>query len=87
MPNKFTLTREKSRRPSPGNLGIIEQYPKHPNLVGVPVICKCSDGMGASWVLLTTGEYASSCGYENAYVRLLEHGEEITLTQVLEVTE
>ena len=87
MPNKFTLTREKSRRPCRGNLGIIQQYPKNPDLVGAPVICERSDGMGATWILLTTGDSVSSYGYENAYVRLLEHGEEITLTQVLEVTE
>ncbi len=87
MPNLFSISNDKMRRPRPGNLGIIEQYPKHPEFVGVPVICERSDGMGSSWILLTTGGCVPSSGYENAYVRLLDHGEEITLTQVLEVAE
>jgi hypothetical protein len=87
MPNLFSIEKTNTRRPCPGNLGIITQYPKRPELVGAPVICERSDGMGALWILLTTGGSVSSCGYESAYVRLLDHGEEITLTQVLEVVE
>lgn len=55
-----------------------------PERIGVPVICTQSDGMGSSWVLLTTGEHFG-CGYDRgSAVRVLDHDEQITLTQVIE---